>query len=31
MDFLSGISKALGDVWASVEGALVGTPQLAGS
>ena len=30
MDFLSGIFKALGDAWASVEGALVGTPQLAG-
>lgn len=30
MDFLSGISKALGDAWASVEGGLVGTPQLAG-
>lgn len=30
MDFLSGIFKALGDAWASVEGGLVGTPQLAG-
>lgn len=30
MDFLSGISKALADAWASVEGGLVGTPQLAG-
>ena len=30
MDFLSGILKALGDAWASVEGALVATPQLAG-
>jgi len=30
MDFLSGIFKALGDAWGSVEGALVGTPQLAG-
>ena len=30
MDFLTGIFKALGDAWASVEGALVGTPQLAG-
>lgn len=30
MEFLSGIFKALGDAWASVEGGLVGTPQLAG-
>ncbi len=30
MDFLSGIFKPLADAWASVEGALVGTPQLAG-
>lgn len=30
MDFLSGILKALVGAWASVEGALVGTPQLAG-
>jgi hypothetical protein len=30
MDFLSGIFKALGDGWASLESGLVGTPQLAG-
>ena len=30
MDFLSGIFKPLADAWASVEDALVGTPQLAG-
>lgn len=30
MDFLSGIFKALGDAWASLESGLVGTPQLAG-
>ncbi len=30
MDFLSGIFKALGEAWASIESTLTGSPQLAG-